>query len=309
MILDHCTVPSDGSTYTFPRTQIQLSVPQARRVASYVVMGGKGALDPYGAYAYPMAASIVTYRFRVAPQQGIKSIDDLREDLIVAAAHGEPQDLFFMEWDGTFWKAQGKCIRFDAATDVQSPFYEDFEVAWELANPELSALAAPGVLVWGQAGLKWGQAGLKWGATPYAWNLNLGSIPTTITNPNGTVPTTDMTFEIQGTYGPATSPVPTLANGLGIVVANQSIMYGSVPHYFRIIDTLGPGESYSIAFDSLTVRKNGVPAWQNLYKPNYQDSYMKFKRGTNLVVVYISGTPRSSLNGRVVMKWKPHRTF
>jgi hypothetical protein len=135
----------------------------------------------------------------------------------------------------------------------------------------------------------------------------------TIPNPNATAETRDMVFTFTGPYGPA-SPG---ASG-NIAVANFSIfdLNTNGPVYFVLYDNILAGHSLIVDIGVSGVVKTTLDGSGHIIgstsvlgvldKDKRQFGLMRFRaQGDNALVISINGTPLGTLNGKLLVSWRP----
>jgi hypothetical protein len=312
MIASTVRNPITGIDYLWPTAQQKVATTDQRRVSTQIIPGADGVQSQYGLNPFPRGATQVTISFRVTPRQHGTTFDRLRRTLNLAIDHGLPQRLQFTDDDGNFWFATGWLTGKNLEANQDQQWFADWSVSYLLEDP-LAYGQLAGVNAWGQVGLKWGATGLKWGVTPHSYALTSSSISFTIPNPLATADTSDPIFTFTGQWGPTSAAV---ANGTGyFLVENTSIIdlnTGS-PVYFYVTDTVPTGYSYQIDCGSGGVYKTNslssppvaTPMIGTLQKLASQFGYMRIRPGDNNFVVGIGGAPLATLNGNVVVSWKP----
>ena len=301
MILDSVVNPITTASYTFPRAQIALSVPNERRNPTFIVPGGGGPINPKGQSPFDREVNIISYQFLVTPRHDHETFDDARDAFLRAVDHGLPQTLTFLTDSGATWRIDGVLLRNPLKVGVASPFAETFRVDWVVQSDYLKTVS-PNAVVYGH-GHKYGTTGLKYGSSFVSYPLTTtpaALIAIDNSASGATAPTSDSVFSFVGPYGPL---VPSEASFIAVTCVESTTT-------FWIPTTLQAGETLLVDLAARRVLKNGQPIFGLLRRPSGQQNYMSFVAyAINHVSVYITGTPLASLNGTLTIKWNPKRGF
>jgi hypothetical protein len=322
MIATSVRNPVTGVDYLWPRAKQKVTATDQRRVSIQHVPGADGAMSQYGLNPFPRGETMVTISFRVTPRARGTTFDALRTLLNLAVDHGLPQRLTFTDDAGNPWFATGYLTGKNLDYDENQQWFADWSLTFLLEDP-LAQGPVAGVNTWGQTGLKWGDTGLKWGATPHSVALTAASVQYVLANPIATAETRDMVFTFTGAWG---SSIGQPNNNGYFTVYNLDIidLSTAAPVQFTVPDNIPAGYTYQIDCGSGGVYKtnslasppiaqpqiaasDGLPM---LRKPPMQLGYMRFRpQGNNTLQFTIAGPPLGTLNGKVVISWRPKLTL
>lgn len=259
-----------------------------RKSGTYAVIGADGGIDPYGLNAAPLIIQPQSYKLRVffGPQFFYKTFDDAYDAIAAIVGPGIPQTLVYQTDGGRQQQRQARPLKIAHVVTVESYFYADFDLLWELQGSAWRDFVSNAQKVWGGTGLVWGAATGIWGIATTA--LSAVSTPATADMTGATAPDHGPIFTIYGPFGDLSAP--------GFQIVNISIAIpsplGPQNPYFTISDTLlTSGDQYVIDCGQMDVTKNGANAFGALYVPDYQERWMWFNAGivNNLLIRNLPG--------------------
>jgi hypothetical protein len=167
--LDYAIHPSTKAIYRFPRRQMTLAAPNARRNPVFIVPGG-GPVNPRGAAAFDRDVNTISYQFRLFPMNDGTTFDAQRDALLVAVGHGKPQTLAFLADDGRHWTVRAALVGDPLSVTTTSTHWADLQLNWVQLSDYLTTVPA-GTAIWGR-NAKWGNHA-KWGSgTLYPLSAN-----------------------------------------------------------------------------------------------------------------------------------------
>jgi hypothetical protein len=307
--------PVTNVDYIWPLARQRVQVSDQRRVSLQHIPGADGAQSQYGLLPFPRGETYVSITFRVTPKQRGTTFFALRSALNLAIDHGLPQRLTFVDDNNQTWFATGWLMDKSLEYNEDQQWFADWTVKYVLEDP-IAYAPDPSVIHWGDTGMKWGAAGRKWGESPHTTALTSTYVPLTIANPTGVAETNDAIFTITGPWGPAISD-PTGAAGNMAVINTSIIDIGTGYYvYFVIADNVPAGHSMIVDIGAGGMTKNTLDGSGNiiavtnerdrLVKLDLQASFFRLRGGgDNNLVFSINGTPMATLNGKVLVGWRP----
>jgi hypothetical protein len=290
--------PVTRAVYQFPKAQAHLTAPNVRKNPVFIVPGGGGPINPKGTAPFDRDMNIITYQFRVFPHQSGQTFTQARAAFLQAIDHGLPQVLEFRDDDGSIWQMRAALTADPLDFGTQSDLYADYQVSWVALADLWFSNAAPGAIIYGHT-VKYGH-NAKYGASYPSYALTTSSVTVALDNSatGATATTTDAVVSITGPWGAA---APSAANAITVSCLESGTSF-SLP-----INLLA-GETLLVDLASRRVLKNGQPIFGLLTRPALQRTYLDLLPNTvNHVTVAFTGTPLTTLNGSVQLKWKPKR--
>jgi hypothetical protein len=297
--LDYAIHPSTKAIYRFPRRQMTLSAPNARRNPVFIVPGG-GPVNPRGSAAFDRDVNTISYQFRLLPMSDGTTFDAQRDALLVAVGHGRPQTLAFLADDGRHWTVRAALVGDPLSVTTTSTHWADVQLNWVQLSDYLTTVPA-GTAIWGR-NAKWGNHA-KWGSGAL-YPLNANPAPAIVLDNAAnaaTAATTDPVLRLTGPFGPA---VPSATDLITVACAPSGTSFTLRTNLPTAADTL------DLDFRARRVLRNGQAAFGLLGRPATQQEYISFLPGVvNTVTVSHSGTRVAPPTGTLRLTWNPKRSL
>lgn len=267
----------------------------ARRSGTYTIMGGDWGVDPFGAFAAPIALTPLTYTFSVIPPFPTMNLDGARDALYRVVGPGKRQMLSYLSDDGHERVVVAKCVGVQDSITPQSPLMHTFTVTWERLEEWRDRLPR-NAKVWGDATHHYGQVSpvLLYGDNVTQFTGTDMFIPVYADGSDGLpIPTADDTrprIVVRGPFGgDPTGYIDTATfaqryTGGGLVVGNISATetdFGGAdqPIQFQFYGKLTALDVMIVDPASNSVLLNGQPAYDRFKTPDWQRLTAAVKAG------------------------------